>query len=79
MRVATDDFIKLGKDKVEGTILAAGPMLVIDEIADTNPIEESGARLHRRVRKAVRHEARDVRRQHVGLRVAAGARDSRRR
>ena len=35
--VATDDFIKLGKDKVEGTILAAGPMLVIDEIPDSNP------------------------------------------
>jgi branched-chain amino acid transport system substrate-binding protein len=35
--VATDDFIKLGKEKVEGTILAAGPMLVIDEIADSNP------------------------------------------
>ena len=37
--VATDDFIRLGKDKVEGTVLAAGPMLVIDEIADTNPIK----------------------------------------
>ena len=35
--VATDDFIKLGKEKVEGTVLAAGPMLVIDEIPDTNP------------------------------------------
>ncbi len=35
--VATDDFIKLGRQKVEGTILAAGPMLVIDEIPDTNP------------------------------------------
>jgi len=35
--VATDDFIKLGKDKVEGTILAAGPMLVIDEIPAGNP------------------------------------------
>ena len=35
--VATDDFIKLGKEKVEGTILAAGPMLVIDEIPDSNP------------------------------------------
>ena len=35
--VATDDFIKLGKNKVEGTILAAGPMLVIDEIPDSNP------------------------------------------
>ena len=33
--VATDDFIKLGKEKVEGTVLAAGPMLVIDEIPAT--------------------------------------------
>ena len=38
--VATDDFIRLGKDKVEGTVLAAGPMLVIDEIADANPIKK---------------------------------------
>jgi branched-chain amino acid transport system substrate-binding protein len=38
--VATDDFIKLGKDKVEGTILAAGPMLVIDEIPDTTPTKK---------------------------------------
>jgi branched-chain amino acid transport system substrate-binding protein len=35
--VATQDFITLGKDKVEGTVLAAGPMLVIDEIPDSNP------------------------------------------
>jgi branched-chain amino acid transport system substrate-binding protein len=35
--VATDDFIRLGRDKVEGTILAAGPMLVIDEIPASNP------------------------------------------
>jgi len=37
--VATDDFIRLGKEKVEGTILAAGPMLVIDEIPSSNPIK----------------------------------------
>ena len=37
--VATDDFIRLGKEKVEGTILAAGPMLVIDEIPDANPVK----------------------------------------
>ena len=37
--VATDDFIRLGRDKVEGTILAAGSMLVIDDIADTDPIK----------------------------------------
>jgi branched-chain amino acid transport system substrate-binding protein len=34
---ATGDFIRLGGAKVEGTVLAAGPMLVIDEIPDTNP------------------------------------------
>src|SRR4029078_2931605 len=38
--VATDDFIKLGKEKVEGTLLAAGPMLVIDEIPDSNPTKK---------------------------------------
>jgi branched-chain amino acid transport system substrate-binding protein len=38
--VATDDFIKLGKEKVEGTILAAGPMLVIVEISDANPVKK---------------------------------------
>ncbi len=38
--VATDDFIRLGKDKVEGTVLAAGPMLVIDEIGDANPVKK---------------------------------------
>ena len=37
--VATDDFIRLGKEKVEGTVLAAGPMLVIDEIPGSNPIK----------------------------------------
>jgi len=38
--VASDDFIRLGKEKVEGTVLAAGPMLVIDEIANSNPIRQ---------------------------------------
>jgi branched-chain amino acid transport system substrate-binding protein len=38
--VATDDFIKLGKEKVEGTVLAAGSMLVIDDIADNDPIKK---------------------------------------
>lgn len=38
--VATDDFIRLGKEKVEGTVLAAGPMLVIDEIAESNPTKK---------------------------------------
>ena len=66
--VATDDFIKLGKDKVEGTVLAAGPMLVIDEIADSNPTKKVALALHRGVQKQFGAEARDVRRQHVGLR-----------
>jgi len=38
--VATDDFIRLGKDKVEGTVLAACPMLVIDEIPSSNPTKK---------------------------------------
>jgi branched-chain amino acid transport system substrate-binding protein len=38
--VAGDDFIRLGRDKVEGTVLAAGPMLVVDEIPATNPIRK---------------------------------------
>ncbi|MEP6702275.1 MAG: ABC transporter substrate-binding protein [Betaproteobacteria bacterium] len=37
--IAAEDFIRLGGAKVEGTILAAGPMLVIDEIPDSNPIK----------------------------------------
>ncbi len=41
--VATDDFIRLGKEKVEGTVLAAGPMLVIDEIPPSNPIKAVAA------------------------------------
>jgi len=38
--VATDDFIKLGKEKVEGTILAAGSMLVIDDVPASDPIKK---------------------------------------
>jgi branched-chain amino acid transport system substrate-binding protein len=38
--VATEDFIRLGKEKVEGTVLAAGSMLVIDEVADSDPIKK---------------------------------------
>jgi branched-chain amino acid transport system substrate-binding protein len=36
---ATGDFIRLGGARVEGTVLAAGPMLVIDEIPAANPIK----------------------------------------
>jgi branched-chain amino acid transport system substrate-binding protein len=38
--VATDDFIRLGKEKVEGTVLAAGSMLVIDDVPDGDPIKK---------------------------------------
>ena len=38
--MATDDFIRLGKEKVEGTVLAAGSMLVIDDIAPGDPIKK---------------------------------------
>jgi branched-chain amino acid transport system substrate-binding protein len=30
----------IAKDRVEGTVLAAGPMLVIDEIPDANPTKK---------------------------------------
>lgn len=38
--MAIEDFIRLGKEKVEGTVLAAGPMLVIDEIPAGNPTKK---------------------------------------
>jgi branched-chain amino acid transport system substrate-binding protein len=41
---ATGDFIRLGRAKVEGTVLAAGPMLVIDEIPDSNPTKAVAAK-----------------------------------
>lgn len=34
---ATPDFIRLGGKKVEGALMAAGAMLVLDEISDRNP------------------------------------------
>lgn len=34
---ATQDFIKIGGKEVEGTIMAASLMLVLDEISDSNP------------------------------------------
>ena len=37
--VATNDFIKLGGAKVEGTLMAGGPMLVADDLAAKNPIK----------------------------------------
>jgi len=41
---ALDDFLRLGGRKVEGTILAASGMLVLDEIPDDNPIKAVAAR-----------------------------------
>jgi branched-chain amino acid transport system substrate-binding protein len=41
---ATGDFIRLGGAKVEGTVLAAGPMLVIDEIPESNPTKAVAAK-----------------------------------
>ena len=38
--VATDEFIRLGKEKVEGTVLAAGSMLVIDDVPAADPIRK---------------------------------------
>jgi branched-chain amino acid transport system substrate-binding protein len=38
--VATMDFIRVGGKDVEGTILPAGPMLVADQLSDSNPIKK---------------------------------------
>jgi len=40
---ALNDFLKLGGRKVEGTILAAGLMLVLDEMPDSNPSKQVAA------------------------------------
>jgi branched-chain amino acid transport system substrate-binding protein len=40
---ALPDFLKLGGKKVEGTILAASLMLVLDEIPDSNPSKKIAA------------------------------------
>jgi branched-chain amino acid transport system substrate-binding protein len=37
--VATNDFIHLGGARVEGTLMAGGPMLVADDLPATNPIK----------------------------------------
>jgi branched-chain amino acid transport system substrate-binding protein len=37
--VATNDFIRIGGAKVEGTLMAGGPMLVADDLPAANPIK----------------------------------------
>ncbi|MRD72121.1 ABC transporter substrate-binding protein [Rhodocyclus tenuis] len=37
--VATNDFIRIGGARVEGTLMAGGPMLVADELPASNPIK----------------------------------------
>lgn len=41
---ALPDFLKLGGKKVEGTVLAAGSMLVLDEVPDSSPTKKVAAR-----------------------------------
>jgi branched-chain amino acid transport system substrate-binding protein len=36
---ATDDFPRLGGEQVEGTLMAAGPLQVVDDLAGDNPIK----------------------------------------
>ena len=71
--VATEDFISLGKEKVEGTILAAGPMLVIDEIPDSNPTKKVAQAYIATYERKFGAEAGDVRRQYLGRRDPARA------
>ena len=66
--VATDDFIRLGKEKVEGTVLARSDA---GDRRDRRrePDQACFAALHPRVRKAVRTEAGNVRRQYLRRRA----------
>ena len=69
--VATQDFIRLGGKNVEGTLMAGGPKLVVDDLADSNPIKPVAQHYIKT------YEARfgvwqrlDLRRQHLGRRPA---------
>ncbi|MCM2252494.1 MAG: ABC transporter substrate-binding protein [Ramlibacter sp.] len=39
--VANNDFLRVGGKDVEGTILPAGPVLVADQLPDSNPVKKS--------------------------------------
>ncbi|MCX7176614.1 MAG: ABC transporter substrate-binding protein [Proteobacteria bacterium] len=39
--VANNDFLRVGGKSVEGTILPAGPVLVADQLPDSNPLKKS--------------------------------------
>jgi len=39
--IANNDFLRVGGKNVEGTILPAGPVLVADQLPDTNPLKKS--------------------------------------
>ncbi|MDQ8018758.1 MAG: ABC transporter substrate-binding protein [Bordetella sp.] len=39
--VANNDFLRVGGKDVEGTILPAGPMLVAEQLPDSNPVKKS--------------------------------------
>jgi branched-chain amino acid transport system substrate-binding protein len=41
---AADDFIRLGGKAVEGALMAAGPLQVVDELEDSNPIKQVAMR-----------------------------------
>ena len=41
--VATNDFIRLGGKAVEGTLMAAGPLLVVADLAADNPVKAAAA------------------------------------
>ena len=76
--VANPDFLRVvGKDG-NGTILPIGPMLVFEQLPDSNPLKKSAAEYITQVRGEVRQGlALDVRRSRVGCVSAAVGGDSR--
>lgn len=69
---ALPDFLKLGGKKVEGTILAASLMLVLDEIPDSNPSKKSLPTTPPPT-KTLWQQARHLRRQYLRCRPAAAS------
>jgi branched-chain amino acid transport system substrate-binding protein len=74
--VATDDFIKLGKEKVEGTVLAAGPCSSSTRSPTRTRPRKSRSNTSRPTKGSSAASPATVRRQHVGRRHAPRTRDS---
>ena len=76
--VANPDFLRVCGADCNGTLLPIGPMLVFEQLPDTNPVKKVGGAIHHAVRGEVRqgfaHDVRRPRVRHVPAAVAGGSR-----